>query len=141
MMQKSIMDSLGEALGDLTKDIREQASQQQRVSPSSVQPRNPPAPPPPAVTATESPPASPKVGRPLDGDKPMTPAERAKKSASRRAAEDKAIWQSMRLGFADNKALARLLLRAMSRPSDADARDKASAIVAELSRRLAGATS
>lgn len=138
-MRKSIMDSLGEALGELTKDIREQAPQQQRASPSPVQPQNPPAPP--AVTVTESPPALPKIGRPRDGDRPMTPAERAKKSASRRASEDEAIWQSMRFGFADNRALARLLLQALSRPSATDARDKASAIAAELNRRLTGATS
>lgn len=105
-----------DALGELTKDMKGQGLPQR-----------------PAVSSPAS-----RVGRPRIGDQPMTPAERAKRSVERRAAEDVSVWQREEWGFADNRTLARLLLVGVSLPGEDAARHKARQIVNELHRRLNG---
>ncbi|OFA16844.1 hypothetical protein A4U49_05280 [Acidithiobacillus ferrivorans] len=139
MREKSIMDQLADALGSEVPDADRGQKSPQQLAPSPPIGSQHPQPPARIVTDTESPLPASKVGRPRAGDQPMTPAERAKKSAERRVAEDAAVWQSEDWGFADNRTLARLLTLAVSRTADEEARHKARQIVGELHRRLNGA--
>lgn len=137
-MRKSIMDQLTDALGSVVTDAGQVQKSPQQPAPSPPIGSQHPQPSARTVTDTESPLPASKVGRPRAGDLPMTPAERAKKSAERRAAEDAVVWQSEDWGFADNKTLTRLLTLAVSRSADEEARHKARQIVGELHRRLNG---